>query len=636
MKSLQDKYNLIKEGKGNKELFLKEARTMFPNIVTGALTFNQATHNLTERGIISENTVLSGVAQPQTPDWFKIFKENTESVKAELKDTDKKVEEMETKGYDYKEKKNNNNISTAEILAGYYAEMKDPKNAEKTEEEIKKIVFKNLEKDPLHYIKDGQFGVKGLGYTEEHPGLGPTKEVTGKYKSSGMEPVKLNEVFYGSSDGDFDANQEDIQMAYYNYDKGLEAYSEGDFLKADKYYTAALRYGSYLGWTEKDLPPYDAKMTEGMYDDLEKKYNDPVLATVRAYNSPVKRTASNYTEKPKHSPATAKKLAFLKAERDQLMRDMEQEAEPEGGPIADRYGRELEKIDRAIDKLKGLQEYDQNWDGSLDDLQDMDDRPMDAHDTKAMKMFGKPYDELDEYERDQVQAELDYDSDPDYFQEGQQLTEAKRKAVEKHLKEIEKLGEIAAVAHKIQKINEKIEELNSKLSMTEGDDVKEMVDRKAVKELQKDIKLYEKKKAFYEKMHSKMSKKAGVHTMEEEVPIMEAREENTFKVGDKVTYLGYPAEITFVGKDQLDRTYYNVFYDKGNGRTKVTNIYNKGGEIKLAEGDTSTNTEKPFTPPTDLDRDMIFKSMKRDVKNPRSWKTMVKDLLKDKVPGTSK
>ena len=40
MKSLQNKLNLIKEGKGNKELFLKEARAMFPNVVTGALTFD--------------------------------------------------------------------------------------------------------------------------------------------------------------------------------------------------------------------------------------------------------------------------------------------------------------------------------------------------------------------------------------------------------------------------------------------------------------------------------------------------------------------------------------------------------------------------------------------------------------------
>jgi hypothetical protein len=55
------------------------------------------------------------------------------------------------------------------------------------------------------------------------------------------------------------------------------------------------------------------------------------------------------------------KLRCLKKERDQLMMDMEQEAEPEGGPIADRYGAQLNRIDKAIAKLSGRKEmtYDQ-------------------------------------------------------------------------------------------------------------------------------------------------------------------------------------------------------------------------------------------------------------------------------------
>ena len=193
MKSLQNQYNLIKEGKGNKEIFLKEVKAQFPQYITNVQTFNQVIHSLTEKGIINETITLVTSNTPTGKDWFKVFKENTENVKADLKDTDKEVVEKETAGYDYKAK-NNNNISTAEMLKGYYAEMKDPKNAEKTEDEIKAIVVKNLEKDPLFYVKDGEFGIKGLGYTDTHPGLGPTKEVTGKYKSSGMEPVKLNEA----------------------------------------------------------------------------------------------------------------------------------------------------------------------------------------------------------------------------------------------------------------------------------------------------------------------------------------------------------------------------------------------------------------------------------------------------------
>ena len=55
------------------------------------------------------------------------------------------------------------------------------------------------------------------------------------------------------------------------------------------------------------------------------------------------------------------KLNFLRKERTQLMRDMEQEAEPEGGPIADEYGAKLNRIDKAIAKLSGRKEmtYDQ-------------------------------------------------------------------------------------------------------------------------------------------------------------------------------------------------------------------------------------------------------------------------------------
>jgi hypothetical protein len=64
---------------------------------------------------------------------------------------------------------------------------------------------------------------------------------------------------------------------------------------------------------------------------------------------------------------------------------------------------------------------------------------------------------------------------------------------------------------------------------------------------------------------------------------MAMREE--FKKGDKVTYLGNPGEITFVGKDQMDRTYYSVSYDKGRGKTKASNLYNKGGEIKAVKED---------------------------------------------------
>ena len=46
------------------------------------------------------------------------------------------------------------------------------------------------------------------------------------------------------------------------------------------------------------------------------------------------------------------KIKQLERERKQLMFDMEQEAEPEGGPIANRYGRLLNSLDKKIELLK--------------------------------------------------------------------------------------------------------------------------------------------------------------------------------------------------------------------------------------------------------------------------------------------
>ena len=43
MKTLQEQFNLINEGKGHKGVFLKEAKRKYPNMVTNSATFNQAT-----------------------------------------------------------------------------------------------------------------------------------------------------------------------------------------------------------------------------------------------------------------------------------------------------------------------------------------------------------------------------------------------------------------------------------------------------------------------------------------------------------------------------------------------------------------------------------------------------------------
>ncbi len=109
---------------------------------------------------------------------------------------------------------------------------------------------------------------------------------------------------------------------------------------------------------ELTIPQIDAMLEEDM--DI----NDPVLVNFRAARDRTNKIL--YQPKPdfvapKRKKDNSDKIAFLQKEKDALMNDMEQEAEPEGGPIADRYGAELNRIDKAIAKLSGRKEmtYDQ-------------------------------------------------------------------------------------------------------------------------------------------------------------------------------------------------------------------------------------------------------------------------------------
>jgi hypothetical protein len=68
--------------------------------------------------------------------------------------------------YDYDPKVENiNNVNAQELLNGVQCEINY--NKELTLDEAKEIAIKNLAKDPLHYVKEGQFGIKGLGYEEQ-------------------------------------------------------------------------------------------------------------------------------------------------------------------------------------------------------------------------------------------------------------------------------------------------------------------------------------------------------------------------------------------------------------------------------------------------------------------------------------
>ncbi len=90
-----------------------------------------------------------------------------------------------TKGYDYKDDKLLNNVAGEQFRQGYYTELTDEANADKTKQELIDLVIKNLDKNPSYYVEEAQFGIKGIGYTDDVPGLGRGKMVKDAGKGGG-------------------------------------------------------------------------------------------------------------------------------------------------------------------------------------------------------------------------------------------------------------------------------------------------------------------------------------------------------------------------------------------------------------------------------------------------------------------
>jgi len=116
--------------------------------------------------------------------------------------------------------------------------------------------------------------------------------------------------------------------------------------------------------------PVSSKFSEPLGEDTD--MNDPFNVRVRVmrqaardrkeFDAAMKEKSKIKSKKsPKKPKDNSHHIGLLLAKREELLMDMEQEAEPEGGPIADEYGHMLNKIDKQLDKLRGRNNmtYDQ-------------------------------------------------------------------------------------------------------------------------------------------------------------------------------------------------------------------------------------------------------------------------------------
>ena len=301
------------------------------------------------------------------------------------------VENIASHNYDYSPSVDNiNNVNAQEVLSGIQCEINY--NKELTLDEAKELAVKNLAKDPLHYVKEGQFGVKGLGYTEQK-----MEESEGEtYGGSGFsEKVKES-------------------------DNALQVVKE-----------------------DKDCCP--------------KEQINETLGQVVTTGNPFS----------------------LAAMSGQVIKDMMAEKEEKALPMD-----EMEDEGTAVSYSDTMEE--------------------------KMDPVGK--------EDDDINNDGKVDKTDDYLKNRRSAIKKsmKKESIETKLAEIGKAGEITKMEAQLEFLNNYInEKINRLSSINEDDNLKELVDKKKMKDMQREIKLLEKRKGKMEKMYEKMSGKKYKEMMDE-------------------------------------------------------------------------------------------------------------------------
>jgi hypothetical protein len=132
-------------------------------------------------------------ATPKTNFEIKYAEYLAEEAKAVEKKPSKEVEEVAEHNFDYSDIKNLDNQIGQEVLNGIYFEAKQ--NPDKSLEEIREIVSKNLAKDGQYYINNAMFGIEGLKAETMK-----NEEVSGKHAASGYSD-KIKEIVKESLGG---------------------------------------------------------------------------------------------------------------------------------------------------------------------------------------------------------------------------------------------------------------------------------------------------------------------------------------------------------------------------------------------------------------------------------------------------
>lgn len=488
--TLQEQYNLIKEGKGHKGIFLTEAKKQFPDMLTNPMGYEEASKMLKTRGVISENYVdLKPIntieASPKAAWENKFAKFLAEEAKAVEKKPTAEVEEIESHNYDYKDKTNLDNQIGQEVRNGIYFEGRE--NPDKTLDELRKIVAKNLAKDGQYYMKNAAFGVKGLGYKETE-----LEEVSGKYASSGysdkLKKVVKESLVKEEEEKDYTSlpfvsaeklkkviqqSPKKIQLKGSDPQSTTEIGSEGDLMS----FLMGLRFKQVSPGVYHVEGPNDSKVTMGKGSLDEDSDFEEKMAQLRMLQMQKKSGTAPDPREAAKNQRLMQKLNMVKKAYFDLISAMEKESDLEFAVSGDWYQEQIDDLENTIGDLENkLKSINEN-----------------------VEMVGM----------EEAEAEPKAEVEP--------KKKVKKESLDADLAEIDTQAGIVAMEAKLDRVSEMISAKMERLSMIEEDaNLAELVDKGKMKDMQKEIKVLEKVKAKMEKMYEKMNGKAYTKEMVDE------------------------------------------------------------------------------------------------------------------------
>jgi hypothetical protein len=463
----------------------------------------------------------------------------------------KEIVDMETKAYDYKDLKNINNLYGEEFLKGFQLEMEDPKNETKNVEQLKAIVVKNLTSDRLYYVKNSAFGIRGIGYTDQTPGLKASK-------SDQMEKVKLKEgkISLKEIDDEKDdffeddvTNDKILSMLRKSIDddstikdqrskerKNANVFvrenGEGGTLEQAKSEAQRIskeegvsQHVNKIGNIYKVEDWYDSDTTVASYENGRSLRESNLKGSVVTEASS-KGTGSLTIEKRKdgkyywqykfksgkkedwpegfNTKADAQKDFMYRSKY--IIRENEYEGMDYEDELANReFGMDFDQLGPneqqwVRDEMGESREYTQD---DFENSHNTDGHPEDTEMPSWMKENkNKKIIKLTDILKEGL---------PLGEKEKPKKVKPKKETTDSKLSEIDKQGRIVTLEAQIETLDQIIDSKNQRISLvSEDESLSELVDKKKIKEMQKEIKFLEKKKAGIQKMYEKLSGTAYV------------------------------------------------------------------------------------------------------------------------------